>query len=142
MAEKRRLVIAADLTNLGDVRDFIEEASRSLGAQESAVMDLYIAVDEAVTNIILHGYAQKSGEIEIELNPEGNTLVVYLRDKAVAFNPSTHAVPEPVAQLESGKIGGFGLYLIRHLVDEVRHRVTNSGGNELTLVKRGVIRTA
>ena len=142
MVEKRRLVIAADLANLDKARDFVEQTGRALGAEPSAVMDVRLAVDEAVTNIIMHGYAGRSGEIEIEADAEDAALVVHIRDNAVAFDPATRVVPEPAARLESGKIGGYGLYLIRHLVDETRHRVTASGGNELTLIKRRVIGTA
>jgi len=40
-----------------------------------------------------------------------------------------------VSPLERDEAGGFGLALIRRLVDELRYRVTEDGGNELLLVK-------
>ena len=38
--------------------------------------------------------------------------------------------------LEKRPIGGLGVYLARQAMDEVHHRITSTGGNELTLVKR------
>ena len=37
--------------------------------------------------------------------------------------------------LEKRAPGGLGIYLMRRSVDEVMHRVTREGGNELVFVK-------
>jgi anti-sigma regulatory factor (Ser/Thr protein kinase) len=34
-------------------------------------------------------------------------------------------------------MGGLGIYLTQQVMDEVIHRITPQGGNELTLLKRG-----
>ena len=62
---------------------------------------------------------------------------VTIRDEARLFDPT--AVRESdwdVSPLERDEAGGFGLALIRRLVDELRYRVTEDGGNELLLVKK------
>lgn len=142
MAETFRLSIVADLAELAKGRAFVEDTLGRLGASSSVLTDMRLAVDEALTNIILHGYAGAAGEIEIEIGAEGDTVLLYLRDHAAPFDPSAQGVPEPAARLQSGRPGGYGLYLIRHMVDEIRYQVTANGGNEFTLVKRGALPVA
>ena len=52
----RRLRIEADLGRLADVRRFIREVATEAGAKVECLEDLVQAVDEAVTNVIVHGY--------------------------------------------------------------------------------------
>jgi serine/threonine-protein kinase RsbW len=94
------------------------------------------AVDEAASNIIIHGYKGKPGEIEIAVNREGDNLVVRLRDHAPHFNPNNYPMPDLTLPLKKRPLGGLGIYFIRHFSDEVRYRVNEKGGNELTLVKK------
>ena len=55
----------AELKDLVSMRAFIEESALMLGGDDEPVSELQIAVNEAITNIILHGYQGKSGFFEI-----------------------------------------------------------------------------
>jgi serine/threonine-protein kinase RsbW len=110
----------------------------ALGVDAATIPDVVLAVDEAATNIILHGYQGQEGIIEIEVEQEGDALVVRLRDEAVPFDPTSVPLPDLTVPLEQRAPGGLGIYLIRQVMDEVAYRITSQGGNELTLVKRGV----
>ena len=50
------LSVNASLENLQKVREYIDQVGSQLGVSESALGDLRLVVDEAVTNVILHGY--------------------------------------------------------------------------------------
>ena len=65
---------------------------------------------------------------------------VFLAGCAVT-KPSPESVPPPdVTQpLDERPLGGMGIHLMRQLMDEVTHRATPQGGNELTMIKKGVI---
>jgi len=127
---------AAELENLTVIRRFAEETAQGLQARQAAINDMIQAVDEAVTNIIVHGYAGRPGPIEVELKRESDSLVVCLRDQAPRFDPTTVPSPDLTLALEKRGPGGLGLYLIRQFVDQVRYRAMPQGGNELTLVKK------
>ena len=139
MAAPHILAITGVLDNLSEIRHFLEESARSLGAGAAAISDLRIAVDEAVSNVCIHGYGGKGGYLEIEVECQGGDLIVRLRDKAVTFDPTALPVPTLHYALNEPLPGGLGVYLIRQAVDEVRHRGIMGGGNELILVKRGVL---
>ncbi|MEZ4515985.1 MAG: ATP-binding protein [Chloroflexota bacterium] len=52
---------------------------------------MVLAVNEAVTNILVHGYRGRPGNVEIGIERAGNDLIVILRDQAHAYDPT--AVP-------------------------------------------------
>jgi serine/threonine-protein kinase RsbW len=130
------LRISAELDNLALIRHFVEERATALGAASSAIQDLLLAVNEATTNIMMHGYQGQPGVIEIEIRRRGNSLIIRLRDEAPPFDPIIVPPPDLSLPLEKRPLGGLGVYLIRQLMDDVTHRVTPQGGNELILVKR------
>jgi serine/threonine-protein kinase RsbW len=134
------LRIPAEPGNLREIRRFVTEAATALGADQDVVFDLVLAVDEAATNIIVHGYQGETGSIEIEVGQQGDALVVRLRDRAAPFDPSNVPPPDLTVPLEERSPGGLGVHMIRRLVDRVIHRVPSQGGNELTLVKERTVK--
>jgi anti-sigma regulatory factor (Ser/Thr protein kinase) len=74
-----QLKVRADLGQLHRIREFVTESAEALGAAPTSFDDLRIAVDEAVTNILTHGYGGP-GYVELDLQAEGSDLVVRLRD--------------------------------------------------------------
>jgi serine/threonine-protein kinase RsbW len=132
-----RLAFAPDLESLKPVREFVEAHAKEAGLPDGAAKDLVLAVDEALTNIIDHGGAPADGLIEVDVPRSADGCVVRIRDNGRAFDPT--AVPDeppPDSPLDREAPGGFGLFLIKHLVDDVRYATTVDGRNELTLLKR------
>jgi anti-sigma regulatory factor (Ser/Thr protein kinase) len=72
----------------------------------------------------------------------GADLIVILRDRAPTFDPTTVPPPDLTLPLEQRPIGGVGLHLVRHMVDELRHRPRPGGGNEITFVKKAIFANA
>lgn len=137
MSSQYSLHISAELKNLEIIRRFVIESATALGVAPDILSKLQLAVDEAATNVILHGYRnQGQGTIEIEMEQVESDLVIRLRDEATPFDPTEVPLPDINLPLSQRKPGGMGIYLIRRCVDEIRHRLTSSGGNELTLLKR------
>lgn len=132
------LCIAAESKNLSEIRRFVKETASALGVDPAVIPGVILAVDEAVSNTINHGYQGQGGAVEIELHRKGDALVIRIRDEAPPFDPTNVPPPDLTLSLEQRTPGGLGIYLIRQAMDEMTHRVTPQGGNELTLVKRGV----
>jgi len=132
------LCIAAELKNLVEIRRFAQEAATAFGVDADVIPDVILAVDEAASNIIAHGYCGQEGLLEIQVWRDEDALVIRLRDEAAPFDPTSIPPPDPTLSLEQRIPGGWGIHLIRQVMDEMSHRVTPQGGNELTLVKRGL----
>jgi glutamate/tyrosine decarboxylase-like PLP-dependent enzyme/anti-sigma regulatory factor (Ser/Thr protein kinase) len=132
------LRVPANLERLAEIRRFVKERAKTLGVDPEALSDMLLAVDEAATNTILHGYKGLAGFVEIEVGREGDALVVRLRDEAVPFDPTTAPSLDVTLPAEQRVLEGMGIFLIRQATDEMTHRITLEQGNELTLVKHRV----
>ena len=132
-----RLELEADVANLAQLRAFVRESAASLGASQRSVEDLVQAVDEASCNIMLHGYRDKPGPIDVDISRRGGAIEVRLSDRAQEFDPTAGPKPDrarPPRKIRPGGMG-VGIHLVRTMMDEVRHAARPDGGNELTLVR-------
>jgi anti-sigma regulatory factor (Ser/Thr protein kinase) len=130
--------VVAKLENLAEIRRFIREQAAILDVDQATTADMVLAVDEAATNVIVHGYQDQEGIIETEVRREGDAFIVHLRDETVPFDPTTLPPPDLTLPSEERILEGMGICLMRRRTDEISHRVTLQRGNELTLVKRGL----
>jgi anti-sigma regulatory factor (Ser/Thr protein kinase) len=130
------LNVAAELSNLARIRRFITEVAMMLDLGQDTMYALLQAVDESATNIIVHGYRNRPGPIEIEAREEDGFLMISLRDQARPFDPTALPPPDIDLPLEQRPIGGMGVYLTRQLMDKVLHRSLPQQGNELILMKK------
>ena len=137
IASLSRVVEKEDLV---DIRHFVEATGTQLGLESSVIADLRQAVDEAVCNIVTHGYQGQAGPLRLDIGQQGTDLWMRLRDKAPPFDPTHVPPPDFTIPLLLRPPGGLGLYLIRQAIDELRYHPLSDGGNELTLVKRDVVK--
>ena len=130
------LTVPADLARLAEVRQFVRDVAAREGASEAVRDDLVQAVDECVTNVIVHGYAGERGSVDVSVVRRDDGLAVSVRDGAPSFDPT--AVPTPALDepLERRRRGGMGVHLMRELTDRFEHQPLSPRGNELTMVKR------
>ncbi len=133
------LAVNAGLENLSEVRDYIDRAGSRLGVDQAVLADLRLVVDEAVTNIVLHGYEGLGGSIHLHMELEGDSVVVLIRDRAKPFQADQVQSPHLDTALADRPFGGMGVYLIRSMTDESEVKSLPGGGNELRLVKHGAI---
>ena len=133
------LSVEADLENLHQVRDYVDRAGERFGVDRAVLADLRLAVDEAVTNIILHGYNGRAGQVELHLERDGDAVIIRIRDQAESFDASHVNAPQLDTSLADRPFGGMGLFLIKKLTDEAEFLSLPGGGNELKLVKRRAI---
>jgi serine/threonine-protein kinase RsbW len=136
MASVHRITRAAYLESLHDFREFIKENFSGIsGVTDEFLYDIQLAVDEACTNIISHGYAgMDPGSIILDLDIDSDKIVVTLTDFGHSFEPSSTPVPDVNAPIEERELGGFGLFFIQQSVDEMDYQVTEDG-NKMILTK-------
>lgn len=133
---ERRLSVPGRYDRLEQICNFVSEAAEAAGLNETASSRCQLAVDEACTNIIEHGYeGEDRGSIEIVCQPAAGELKITIHDHAPPFDAA--AIPEPKLNLdvEDMGVGGLGLYFMRQVMDAVEFSYEN-GGNTLVLIKR------
>jgi len=95
--------------------------------------NLKLAVHEVCNNIIEHAYDGKDGIIHCQLtiDQNGRRFVADLYDSGQEFDPSAVVTPDLCEPQEKG----YGLFIVRQLMDEVHYEYTNKQ-NHWRLVKQ------
>jgi len=133
-------VPVARMEDLPALATIVGRACDAGDAPPAVHADLRLAVEEAFTNIVRHGYAGRApGPVTIELRAAPGELVVRLEDEARTFDPASVDTPALAADWSEREIGGLGWHLIGKLMDEVHHAPRHPAGNTLTLVKRWTV---
>ncbi len=137
MRNQHQITRSAELESLSILREFIEKACKQHKRIDDHICyDLKLAVDEACTNIITHGYAgMNPGSIILSLEMAPNKVVVTITDFGHPFEPSEASAPDVEAGLEDLRMGGFGLFFIYQTMDEINYETTEDG-NHLTFIKQ------
>lgn len=137
MGEEHRMVIPGILEHIPDVCDFVIAAARRAGFNERAIYHCQMAVDEACTNIIEHGFEGQysDGQIEIIYRDEADHSTINIIDDSPPFDPLGKQDPDPHRELTEREGGGWGIYFIKQMMDDVKY-IYQDGRNHLLLTKR------
>lgn len=95
------------------------------GFSYEVIEDLKIAISEAITNSIRHGFKEKpDGEVKIEFHIYSDKLDVIVSDKGKSFDPEAKRKESGPYEADEDanlmRIGGLGLFLIETLMDDVK----------------------
>lgn len=131
---ERRLVLSNNLSELDRLAAFARDIGRDDGLDEDRVFALQLCLEEAVTNIIMHGSAQEgSGKhIWVTIAQAAPCLVACLEDDGSPFDPTKVPPPQQPSSLEEAPVGGLGVHLIRKLTTDM-HYERIGGRNRLIL---------
>jgi serine/threonine-protein kinase RsbW len=130
--------IPNDASSLAQVREETGRVVREAGFPEEMLNRLMIAVDEAVTNIIEHGYdglAPGSSTIDIHLEVDRDRFLITITDQGDTFDPRTASDVDIAAHVAAGRSGGLGVFLIRKIMDVVEYHHETGRHNRLTMIK-------
>jgi len=128
------VVIDSTIEKIPEISALLGEEMQTSGFGSEIILDTQLAVEEAITNIINHGYRKAVGEIIISFMISTERIEVHIIDAAPRFDPLSVPEPDLDGDLENRRIGGLGIFLIRQLMDEVSYRYEN-GKNILVLIK-------
>ena len=135
MSQRFQITRAAELESLRVFRDFISDCCAKFNIPNGIVFDLKLAVDEACTNIIVHGYKDMDpGSIILAFRIEPDRILVQITDFGHVFEPTEAPKPDVDAALEDRKLGGLGLFLIYQTMDNIDYQASEDG-NTLTFTK-------
>jgi serine/threonine-protein kinase RsbW len=135
MSQRFQITRAAELESLQEFRAFITDCCGKFNVPDDTVLDLKLAVDEACTNIITHGYqGMDPGSVILSFWIEPEWIIVRITDFGHAFEPVETPMPDVEAALEDRELGGMGLFLIYQTMDNIDYQ-SSVEGNALTFTK-------
>ena len=129
------LHIKNELEQLTRLYEFLDLHTSAYGLEEQLTMQIKLALEEVVTNVILYAYPNKKDQdIRIDMNYRNKQLTIVITDKGTPFNPLEMKEPDITLPPEERPIGGLGIYLVKQLMTEVTYS-RSSGKNILTMTK-------
>lgn len=129
-------ISVSTLADLVPATAFVEQAAAAAGADADTRFALRLALEEAFTNIMRHGYAGADGPVRITLAASRDNITLSLHDRAPPFDPGNMPAADTKSHWQQRDAGGLGWHLLRQVMDQVRYERNTDGENVLTLVKR------
>lgn len=104
--------------NVRMIESFIDNAKEKFHLDDDIYGNIMIAVTEAVNNAIKHGNrADSTKNVSLSLSLENSLIKFRVQDEGVGFN--FRDLPDPTSPENLEKPGGRGIFLMKHLSDEV-----------------------
>lgn len=132
-----RLQLTSSTKCLPVVRGAVERMAALEGFNGNDTHELTLAIDEALANVIKHGYQNRDDQpIELTLSTIRSSggapgLSIVVRDYGRQVDPATiHS-----RDLNEVRPGGLGVHIIQTVMDEVEYTCPSGGGMQLRMVK-------
>jgi serine/threonine-protein kinase RsbW len=113
--------IPSILENIRMIESFIDNAKEKFRLDDDIYGNIMIAVTEAVNNAIKHGNDNdRSKNVSLSLSLKDSLIQFIIKDEGNGFDYEN--LPDPTSPENLEKIGGRGIFLMKHLSDEVQFK--------------------
>ena len=128
--------VDAEIANLDQVLDFIEEKLDGTGCTMKDLMQIKVAAEEIFTNIANYAYGPNKGfaKVKVEVDDDSRYAVLTFVDAGIAYDPLKKGDPDTTLSAEEREIGGLGIFLTKKFMDEVTYEY--SEGHNILKLKR------
>jgi serine/threonine-protein kinase RsbW len=124
-----KISIPSLIENIQVIESFIDNAKDTFEINDDLYGNIMISVTECISNAIVHGNQSDPAKmVHLELNMEPGLLCCCIEDEGSGFDFTN--LPDPTAPEHIEKTGGRGIFLMRHLSDEVKFE---EGGKKTVL---------
>ena len=129
------LIMRNDIQQIPTLAEWIE----GMGVPEELNMPINLALEEAVTNVMLYAYPGQHGSVLVEFaqmtGPQTATRLIFtITDSGIPFDPTQRPEADISSSAEEREIGGLGIHLVRQIMSEVLYE-RKEDKNVLTLIK-------
>lgn len=131
-----RMTVDSRSVNEAFVRSTVAAFSAQLDPTIEEIADIKTAVSEAVTNCIVHAYAESLGKIYIysAIFDDGR-IKISIRDKGCGIEDIKKA-REPLFTTLGGERAGLGFAVMESFTDKLTVRSTRGKGTTVTMIKK------
>lgn len=132
---RKSIVLNANTSDIPRLNAFVDEVCQLVGFEQDDVMQIEMAVEEAVVNVMKYAYQPgQQGDVTIEAASNGMRLKFSIIDSGKPFDPTVHAGVDTSFPGQEQGVGGLGIHIIRQNMDSINYERINDL-NVLTLRK-------
>lgn len=134
---ERHIILHNDIQQIPQLAEFVEAVADLAHLDVGLTMSLNLALEEAVSNVIMYAYPQGSdGLVDVEAIVRKDSLEFILSDNGTPFDPTAAPEADITLDVEDRPIGGLGIFLVRNIMDEVKYTRSDDGKNILSMTKK------
>jgi len=132
---RKNLVLPNNTEEVPRLAAFVEEVCEAVGFGPALTMQINLAIEEAVVNVMNYAYPSGTrGDVSIEASSNDVRLKFTIIDSGSPFDPTARSEVDTTLSANDRPIGGLGIHLVRQIMDSINYeRVDNL--NILTLRK-------
>ena len=133
---QQKLTLHNDITEVPTLGEFVEQVAEQLGYNMTDSMNMNLALEEAVVNVMNYAYPTGlEGDVTVEAKANTEQLTFTITDSGQPFDPTVRGEVDITLPAEERAIGGLGIHLIRRYMDSINYE-RHEGHNILTLRKK------
>jgi len=122
MSPMTTITLPARIDSLPRGLALVVECATAAGFPPQRVIEIELAVEEALANICLYAYPDRRGEVEVRcLQDEMRYFSIELIDSGIPFNMLARPAPDFTVDATQRPLGGLGIPLIRALMDNAAY---------------------
>ncbi len=135
-SKNERIVVHSREDQLYKISDFAGVLAEQAGFDHTEVARIKLSIYEAAHNIIEHAYQFDPDKfVELTIKFDEHKFVITLIDRGKSFEYDPNRNYDALEAAEERRTGGFGLFIIRRSMDDVKYETNPIWGNRLTLTK-------
>jgi len=134
---EKNLTLTNDVQQVTLLEDYINTIAEEADIDMSLALSLNLALEEAVTNVILYAYPEgQTGTVDIKaIVDDSRRLTFIISDSGIPFDPTQKEDADVTLSVEERPIGGLGIFLVKQIMDDVTYERTNDR-NILSMAKQ------
>ena len=132
--KSHRLTIKNEVEELSKLPEFVDTVCEEAGVDMALVASINLALEEAVTNVVLYAYQEGKGTVDIDASYTPQYIKFIISDSGIPFDPTQKPEVDISLSAEEREIGGLGIHLVRQIMSEVQYE-RKEEKNILTLVR-------
>ena len=135
-----RVELLSHPTFISGVRELVSSICRRIGFPELCCGQMALAVDEALCNVMKHGYEGREDQpisvgMQVHEDKGGNdhsSIRIVIEDRAKQVDPKSICGRD----LQDVRPGGLGVHMIREIMDDAIYEKREGGGMRLIMSKK------
>ena len=131
---QRSITLPNDISTISQLSEFVETVCEEKGLDMALTMNLNLALEEAVVNVMSYAYPDSQGDVKVDIMIDDQKVVSTLTDSGIPFDPTQKGDVDTTLPAEERPIGGLGIHLVKQIMDKVSYQYVDNQ-NILTLEK-------
>ena len=131
---QRSITLPNDIATITQLSEFVETVCEEKGLDMALTMNLNLALEEAVVNVMSYAYPDSQGDVKVDIMIDDQKVVSTLTDSGIPFDPTQKGDVDTTLPAEERPIGGLGIHLVKQIMDKVSYQYVDNQ-NILTLEK-------